>query len=249
MGAVPVGALVPIHGAHLRKQATEDRQQPSAEAVPPGSSPAVFAGRGARSVRPDQLEAAALKAAKRALRLAAASMRAAAAGALAPAEAGARIAERVLAAVPPAPGCVVSGYWPMGDELDIRPLLTRLHRMGHPIGLPVVTGRGQTLRFRRWEPGTPMVEASFGIRIPEAGAPEVVPEFVLVPMLAFDRAGYRLGYGGGFYDRTLAALRRAGPVAAVGVAFAAQEVATVPRDPLDQPLDWIVTEGEAIRVK
>lgn len=199
-------------------------------------------------MRPDQREPETPKAAKRALRLAAASARAAAAEALPPAEAGGFVAERLLGAVTLPEGCVVSGYWPVGDELDVRPLLTQLHGMGHPIGLPVVIARGQPLGFRRWEPGTPMVEATYGIRVPEAGAPELVPAFLVVPLLAFDRAGHRLGYGGGFYDRTLAALRRTGPVLAVGVAFAAQEVAAVPRDPLDQRLDWIVTEREVIRV-
>lgn len=200
------------------------------------------------AVRPDQPGQEVAAGAKRALRRAAAAARADAAGRLAPADAGARMAERLLASVPVAAGIAVSGYWPVADELDVRPLLARLHSQGHVIGLPVVVARGQPLRFRRWEPGAPMAAAHYGILVPGETAPEIVPGLVLVPMLAFDRGGWRLGYGGGFYDRTLARLRQAGPVLAVGVAFAAQEVAAVPRDPLDQRLDWIVTECEAIRV-
>jgi 5-formyltetrahydrofolate cyclo-ligase len=200
-------------------------------------------------VRPDQLEADALKAAKRTLRQQSAAARSAAVGKLAPDAAGERVGELVLAAVPLPVEGVVSGYWPVGDELDIRPLLMRLHGAGHRIGLPVVTARGEPLRFRCWEPGAPMMAAAYGIQIPGAAAPEVVPAVVLAPMLAFDRAGYRLGYGGGFYDRTLAGLRMAGRVMAVGVAYAAQEVAAVPREATDQRLDWIVTEDEAIRMK
>jgi 5-formyltetrahydrofolate cyclo-ligase len=199
-------------------------------------------------VRPGQPEQQALAGAKRALRKAAAAARAEAASRLAPADAGARVAELLLASVPVAAGIAVSGYWPVADELDVRPLLTRLHGLDHAIGLPVVAARGEPLRFRRWEPGAPMVAAAYGILVPDETAPEIVPRLVLVPMLAFDRGGWRLGYGGGFYDRTLAVLRQAGPVLAAGVAFAAQEVAAVPRDPLDQRLDWIVTEREAIRV-
>ena len=93
-----------------------------------------------------------------------------------------------------------------------------------------------------------MVEETFGTRAPMPDAPEMEPDLLIVPMLAFDRSGFRLGYGGGFYDRTLERLRSMKPVTAVGVAFAGQEVAYVPHDDLDQPLDWIVTEREAIRI-
>jgi 5-formyltetrahydrofolate cyclo-ligase len=184
--------------------------------------------------------------AKRALRRAAAERRRAAAE-RAP-EAGLGVRDNFLRAIA-VPGRIpVSAYWPLADEFDPRPLFLELHGRGHPIGLPVVVGRGVPLAFRRWEPGMELVRGSFRVLTPAADAPEIIPKLLLVPLLAFDRAGYRLGYGGGFYDRTIATLRAAGPAIAVGVAFAAQEVPAVPRDDTDQPLDWIVTEREAIHV-
>ncbi|MFN3938437.1 MAG: 5-formyltetrahydrofolate cyclo-ligase [Gemmobacter sp.] len=140
-------------------------------------------------------------------------------------------------------GRVLAGYVAMRTEIDPSPALA-----GHtgPLCLPVVVGAGRPLVFRRWEPGQPLVPGSFGTQIPEPG-PELVPEVLVVPLLAFDRAGFRLGYGGGFYDRTLAALRARGPVTAIGFAFAAQQMAAVPREATDQPLDLIVTEAELIR--
>jgi 5-formyltetrahydrofolate cyclo-ligase len=146
-------------------------------------------------------------------------------------------------------GAVVSGYWPLEGELDIRPLLHQIHEAGHPIGLPVVQAKGQPLVFRRWTPGTPLVQGSFKVMTPPEGAPEVEADVLLVPLLAFDRAGFRLGYGGGFYDRTLEKRRREAhsghPVLAIGIAFAAQETDGLPRGPFDQQLDWIVTEAWA----
>ncbi|HUF44987.1 MAG TPA: 5-formyltetrahydrofolate cyclo-ligase, partial [Aestuariivirgaceae bacterium] len=108
--------------------------------------------------------------------------------------------------------------------------------------LPVVVARGQPLVFRAWAPGNPTVAGIWSIPVPLESAPELEPDVLIVPMLAFDGEGYRLGYGGGFYDRTLARLRAIKPVVAVGAAFAGQEVAQVPRGPHDEPLDWIVTE-------
>ncbi len=162
---------------------------------------------------------------------------------------GAAIAERVQAAVPIPDGAVVSGYWPMRSEVDPRPLLLSLQACGHPLCLPAVVGAGQPLRFRAWRPGDALVAGGFGTQVPDAAQAERVPGLLLVPLLAFDRAGFRLGYGGGFYDRTLRALRQAGDVLAVGLAFAAQEVATVPHDAKDARLDWIVTEAEAIETR
>ncbi len=187
-----------------------------------------------------------LDAAKQALRVAAAARRRKAGNAQAAGEAA---RDHFLAAVPVPPGAVVSAFWPLDDEFDTRPLFAELHRRGHVIGLPVVVARRQPLRFRRWHPGMTLLQGSFRVQTPPPDAPEVVPQLLLVPLLAFDRAGYRLGYGGGFYDRTLALLRAAGPALAVGTAFAAQEVPAVPRDATDQPLDWIVTEREAFRVR
>jgi 5-formyltetrahydrofolate cyclo-ligase len=115
------------------------------------------------------------------------------------------------------------------------------------VGVPVIPGEAQPLVFHRWHPGARMVAGAFGALIPEV-AEEVVPEVLIVPLLAFDRAGFRLGYGGGFYDRTLEGLRARGPVAAIGFAFAAQEVDRVPTEPTDQKLDLIVTERGVIRL-
>jgi 5-formyltetrahydrofolate cyclo-ligase len=136
----------------------------------------------------------------------------------------------------------VSGYWPMAEEMDVRPLMRRLHAGGHVIGLPVVVAKGMPLVFRRWQPGAALATAAFGLRQPAADALQVVPEILLVPLLAFDPFGYRLGWGGGFYDRTLAALRKARAVIAVGVAYSAQRVERLPRTERDQPLDWVVTD-------
>ncbi len=162
--------------------------------------------------------------------------------------AGAAVRDNFLGAIKVPAGIPISAYWPLEEEFDPRPLFTALHRRGHPFGLPVILGKGQPLLFRRWEPATELVRGSFRVMTPPPTAPEIAPELLLVPLLAFDRAGYRLGYGGGFYDRTIAKLRAAGEALAVGVTFAALEVPAVPRDDTDQPLDWIVTEREAIRV-
>jgi 5-formyltetrahydrofolate cyclo-ligase len=136
----------------------------------------------------------------------------------------------------------VSGFKSFADEIDVGPLMARLAREGWRTALPVVVGRGLPLVFRGWAPGEPMVAGHWSIPVPLETAPELEPDVLLVPMLAFDGAGFRLGYGGGFYDRTLAALRASKPVIAVGVAYAAQEVAEVPRGRHDEPLDWILTE-------
>ena len=162
--------------------------------------------------------------------------------------AGPALRERVLGAIPVPEGAVVSAYWPMRSEIDPRPLMAALHARGHGIGLPVMLGAGQPLIFRSWEPGLALVPGGYGTEVPGPERPELRPEVLLVPLLAFDRAGYRLGYGGGFYDRTLARLRAAGPALAVGLAHAGQEVAEVPRDAHDQRLDWIATETEAMKI-
>ena len=144
-------------------------------------------------------------------------------------------------------GAIVSGFWPMGEEIDVTPLLAQLHASGHPIGLPVVVKKGEPLVFRHWYPGMALVSGGFGTEVPPPSAPVVEPRVLIVPLLAFDAEGYRLGYGGGFYDRTLDKLRTgsAADPLAVGVAFSAQHVMRVPRDEFDQPLDWIVTEKAA----
>lgn len=155
------------------------------------------------------------------------------------------IRDRLMRETAPEPDAVVTGYWPMGDELDIRPTLEAFHARGRAIGLPVVQGRLRPLVFRSWEPGDALVPGGFGTSIPAPECEEVEPGLLLVPLLGFDRRGYRLGYGGGFYDMTIEALRRRGHgVIAVGVAFAAQEVEAVPVEDFDQRLDAIVTEAE-----
>jgi len=168
------------------------------------------------------------------------------AAAAAVAGAAAAVAERFFAAVRVPPGAAVSGFWPMRSEIDPRPILTELGALGHPFCLPVVVGKGRPLVFRAWRPGDALVAGDFGTQVPDAGQPDVVPRVLLVPLLAFDRNGYRLGYGGGFYDRTLAMLRAAGPALAVGLAVAAQEVESVPHDAMDARLDGIVTEAETV---
>ena len=132
----------------------------------------------------------------------------------------------------------LAGYMAMRTEID--PLDAMAAHAG-PVGVPVITGAGQPLRFREWGPGCALIEGEFGARIPAEGA-WLEPEVLNVPLLAWDRRGYRLGYGGGFYDRTLERLRSRHPTLAVGFAFAAQEVPEVPTEPVDQPLDAIITE-------
>jgi len=166
-----------------------------------------------------------------------------------PVATGYALCERILPEIDFPGGCVVSAYWPIGSEIDPRPLMAHLHGQGHPIALPLTPARGNPLAFRAWRPEDTLVAADFGTRVPLASQPELTPRVLIVPLLAFDRTGYRLGYGGGYYDRTLARLRKSGDVLAVGVAYAAQEVAEVPRGGGDRPVDWIVTEAESIRVR
>lgn len=161
--------------------------------------------------------------------------------------ASAAVRDRLLAEVP-LPDGPVAGYWPLGSELDVRPLLLHFMALGHGAALPVSGPRGEPLTFRAWAPDAPVRPGRYGIVEPAESQPAVVPALLLVPLLAFDRAGHRLGYGAGYYDRTLEGLRAAGPVLAVGVGFAAQEVDAVPHGPYDRRLDWIVTEREAFRV-
>ena len=143
----------------------------------------------------------------------------------------------------------IAGYWPIGDELDMRPLLATLATAGYLLALPLVVGRDHPLAFHRWRPDDALAAGAHGIAEPDpAVAPPVIPDIVITPLLAFDALGYRLGYGAGYYDRTLAALRAAGRVLAVGVAFAAQQVDRVPHGRGDQRLDWVVTEAGVMRM-
>lgn len=136
---------------------------------------------------------------------------------------------------------VISAYRPIRTEIDPTPLMDALHAAGHRLAVPVILGEAQPLEFHEWWPGAPMQDGAFGAEVPVDGV-ALVPDVVLVPLLAFDRKGWRLGYGGGFYDRTLEGLRAAGSVRAIGLAYAAQEIDAVPIEPTDQLLDAIVTE-------
>ncbi len=137
----------------------------------------------------------------------------------------------------------IAGVWPMPGEMDLRPLLHALHARGHRIVLPHTPPKGERLCFRVWTPGSPMLRERFGTFRPDGAVAE--PDMLFVPLLAFDRRGRRLGYGGGYYDRTLAALPGR---ARVGFGYAAQEVEAVPVEPHDVGLTAIITERELISV-
>lgn len=157
-------------------------------------------------------------------------------------EAPARLAEAMLAQHAPPKGAIIAGYWPMGDEMDPRPLMLALASRGHAIALPVTPPRGQPLAFHAWAPGAALRPGPMGTSEPVAGE-ALRPDVVLVPLLAFDRTGRRLGYGGGYYDRTLAALPGA---KAIGIAYAGQEMPEVPAGPQDMRLPLIATEDSVI---
>ena len=135
----------------------------------------------------------------------------------------------------------VAGYLAIGSELNPIAVMAELAGEGRCVAVPVVDGPGKPLKFRQWHPDSSLVKAEYGISVPDSGD-WVQPEILVVPLLAFDRRGFRLGYGGGFYDRTLARLRKTGPVVSIGLAFSSQELDHVPTEPFDQPLDMIVTE-------
>jgi len=158
-----------------------------------------------------------------------------------------RLSARVMELLERLPGRIVAGYMPVRHEIDVRPLMERIAQSGRILVLPVVKRRNAPLVFREWAPGRPLREGEFGVPVPFPDSPEHRPDILLVPLAAFDREGFRLGYGGGYYDRTLAALRAGGEaVTAVGVAYSGQEVDRVPREETDQPLDWIVTDRQTI---
>jgi 5-formyltetrahydrofolate cyclo-ligase len=146
------------------------------------------------------------------------------------------------AALAIAPMSLVGAYQALPGEADPRLLLLELAAEGCNLAFPRVAAKGQALVFHRWGPDRPLIRGAFGVLEPEPDWPVAAPRIVLVPLLGFDASGHRLGYGGGYYDRTLAALRAAGPLRAIGVAYAGQEVERLPHEPHDHPLDALVTE-------
>ncbi len=144
-------------------------------------------------------------------------------------------------------GRSAAGYWPIASELDPRPLLTHLHECGLVCGLPAAVAPGCPLAFRRWTPQTALVAAGYGTQAPPDSAPTLNPELVLVPLLAVDRRGMRLGYGAGYYDMSLRTLRARGRVVAVGLAYGGQMIDAVPVGDGDERLDWLVSERGAVR--
>ena len=137
---------------------------------------------------------------------------------------------------------ILSGFWPLSGEIDILPLLSALHDMGSKLVLPCTPRVGKPLVFRAWEPGDNMKSGPYGTQEPKTDRPIMYPDVLLMPLLAFTASGERLGYGGGFYDRSLARLKPSGHVFACGVAYAAQEAASLPTGKYDMKLDGILTE-------
>jgi len=172
--------------------------------------------------------------------------------------AAASIAGRVLVAardrLARAPRPVVAAFWPIGDEIDATASMDRLRVHGATLALPVVVAKDRPLVFRRWSPGDPLETAVFGTRTPRPDAPELVPDILIVPFLAADAAGNRLGYGAGYYDMTLRALRdrKSGdrkPVLALGVGYDVQIVDAVPTTDRDERLDWVITERRTMAAR
>jgi 5-formyltetrahydrofolate cyclo-ligase len=140
------------------------------------------------------------------------------------------------------PGAIVAGYSPIRSEIDPAPLMKTLAAQGAQLALPAITARGKSLVFRAWTPSDRLMLGPLGIPEPSPAAAELIPDLLLVPLAAFDRAGHRIGYGAGHYDVTLAHLRKVKAVIAIGVAFAVQEIKTVPMQPHDVALDVVLTE-------
>lgn len=159
-------------------------------------------------------------------------------------QAGGQLRDLVMQRLSLPPKSVIASYSPSGGEIDPGPLAEALRREGHVIVLPVIAERGHRLLFRRYAVGDPLTTNSFGIAEPLPAAELLEPSILFVPLLAFDRRRHRLGYGGGYYDRTLAALRKLHPLTAIGFAFSCQEIQAIPEEKHDEALDVITTELE-----
>lgn len=146
-------------------------------------------------------------------------------------------------------GKVIAGYWPIGGEADVRPLLDELSEFGVICALPIIGNPAEPLRFRQWQPDDSLEDAPLGTHQPTPDKPFAQPQYVLTPLVAFDVRGYRLGQGGGYYDRTLAQMGSGAGVVSIGVAYSCQEAASVPHDAHDMRLDWVVTEKAVIRAE
>ena len=160
---------------------------------------------------------------------------------------GAALALRGLPVARSSRNNIISAFHSFGTEISTFELFDKLVAEGWTTALPVVIAKNTPLVFRQWKPGDALVLGRWDIQVPPAEAPEVLPDVLLVPLLAFDRKGFRLGYGGGFYDRTLEKLRALKKVTAIGIAYAGQEVDAVPYEEFDQRLDWIMTEKETFK--
>jgi len=147
------------------------------------------------------------------------------------------------------PGMIVSGFMPLKSEINPLPLMRKLSEGGASLALPAIAGRGKPLNMRAFAFGDELNSGQWGIREPKPGAMEVAPDIMLVPLLAFDRDGKRIGYGAGYYDMTIAKFRSLKPVITVGIAFAAQEIAEVPVTERDVRLDLVLTERETIDLR
>ncbi len=147
------------------------------------------------------------------------------------------------------PGMIVAGFSPMKTEINPLPLLRKFAEAGASLALPCIVGRGHALIMRAWDFGAALESGQWGIREPRVDAAEVAPDIVIVPLAAFDRTGNRIGYGAGYYDMTLAALRAKKKVVAIGIAFAAQEISNVPTTERDERLDLVLTEREIIELR
>ena len=153
------------------------------------------------------------------------------------------VAEHFFKSVTLAPSDIVAAYWRIKDEMDVQPILVRLMDSFQPVCLPVVLGDDEPLELRLWEQGAPLYEAGFGTLAPSELSPQVEPDVILMPLLGFDKRGTRLGYGGGYYDRTLERLSKRPRL--IGIAYAAQEFEDIPREAHDVPLDTVITEKGA----